>query len=115
MKLILGGKSLPQDTLKIFKAADALAIPLRVLDDTGAPINLTGHTVTLECYASPLRSAAAVKTLSTTVVDATAGAHQLLPVVSSIDFGPGTYYVYAKTDNAGAISISQNYITLKVG
>ena len=115
MKFLIKGLSAPQDVLKLFKAADAPDIPVRILDDTGAPVDLTTATITLECYTLVSRSTAAVKSFATTLVTAAAGESKLVPTIAAVNFGPGTYYMYAKSVDGAVTTISTNYITLKVG
>lgn len=111
------GKILGNESFKLFKAADAPLINVRLINDDGTPLNTTGSTVTLEVYSSVDRKSAAVKSLTLATVAAAAGAMSLTPAVASIDFGPGTYYAFVKhVLTAGSVvTISTNHVKLVIG
>jgi len=115
MRCIIKGLVSGSESFKLFKAADDLDIPVRVLQDDGTPISLTGVTTTVEVYANANRSGAVVKTFATTTVTAASGAAKIVPTVAAVNFGPGLYYAFVKTDTSGAIAISKNFVLLKVG
>jgi hypothetical protein len=111
------GKVLGNESFKLFKAADAPLINVRAINDDGTPLDVTASTVTLEVYATADRKAAAVKSLTLSVVTAAAGALSLTPTVALMDFGPGTYYAFVKhVLTAGAVvTISTNNVKLVIG
>lgn len=116
MKFLIKGLDSASDVLKLFKAADDAVLPVRVLADDGTPINVTSTTVTLECYDNVSRNTAAVKSFSTTITTALAGEVALTPTVATVNVGPGTFYMFAKSVDAGTnVTISSNHIKLKVG
>lgn len=115
MRFMIGGKTAAQDVIKLFKAADAKLIPILVMADNGAPFDLTSHTVSLDLHSGEARTDTPSKTLSVTLVTAADGLAQITPVIATIDFGPGTYKAYLRTVNAGVITVSDNYVTIKVG
>jgi 1-deoxy-D-xylulose 5-phosphate reductoisomerase len=117
MRYTLGNLVADSDTLKLFKAADAPLITLRLINDDGSPVNLTGATATLEVYTTADRKIAAVASPALTTVTATAGAMSLTPTIAMINFGPGTYYAFVKhIVTAGTIvTITKNYFKLVIG
>ena len=115
MKFLIKGLSTPADTLKLYKAIDAPDVPVRIIGADGTPMALTSVTTTIEVYDSPTRKNAAIKSFSTTTVVATGGEAKVVPTVAAVNFGPGTYYMFAKTvDVSTNVTISDNYVTLKV-
>lgn len=117
MKFLLNGKSASSDIVLVHKAADNLDIPVRIFADDGTPIDLATGTLTVEVYDMVQRKNAASKSYATTTVVAAAGAAKVVPTVAANNFGPGVYYAFAKfvVTAGGAVSISTNYVTLKVG
>ena len=117
MRFLLNGKSAPADVVLVHKAADELDIPTRIFADDGTPIDLATGTLTIEVYDLVSRKNAATKSYATTTVVAAAGTAKVVPTVAANNFGPGTYYAFAKfvVTSGGAISFSANYVTLKAG
>lgn len=111
------GKVLGNESFKLFKAADAPLINVRVINEDGTPLDTTASTVTLEVYSAVDRKAAAVKSLALATVAAAAGALSLTPAVATMDFGPGTYYAFVKhVLTAGSVvTISTNHVKLVIG
>lgn len=97
----------------VFKDAE-VNLKTVVLDEDGAPVDLTGHTVQLECYATSSRTGAAV--LFTYALTApTAGHLDLNIVTASFTLAQGTYSCWVKdTDGSGEVSYSVNRLVLVV-
>jgi hypothetical protein len=117
MRFIFNGNATQDSSYKLFKSADAPLINIRLVDDAGAPVNLTGATATLEVYDRSDRKNAAAASLSLTTVVAAAGAMSWTPTIANTAFGPGTYYAYVKhVVTAGTVvTISKNSIKLVIG
>ena len=117
MRFVFDGCISETDSFKLYKAADRAAINVRAINADGSPLDVSASTVTLEVYDRSDRKNAAVKSLALTTITAAAGAMTLTPAVATIDFGPGTYYVFLKhVLTAGAVvTISTNHIKLVIG
>lgn len=117
MKFLINGKSAPADVVLVNKAADGVDIPVRIFNDDGSPIDLATGTLTIEVYDLVSRKNAATKSYATSTVVAAAGAGKVVPTVAVNNFGPGVYYAFAKfvVTSGGAVNISSNYVTFKVG
>lgn len=115
MRCLIKGLSAPADVLKLYKAADAADVPVRVMGSDGTPTTITAVTVTVEVYDTISRKNAAIKSFACTTVVATGGEAKFVASVASVNFGPGVYYAFVKTVTAGAIAFSDNYITVKIG
>lgn len=105
------------ETVKLFKGADRVLTNVRLINTDGTPVNLTGATATLEIYASVDRKAAAVASLTLTTVTAAAGSMSITPTIANINFGPGTYYMFAKhvVTSGTVVTITKNYFKLVIG
>lgn len=112
--VIEGNKTTTDDVVKLFKGADHTDKYVRYFNDDGTPFNLTGSTATILVYSDKLRTTL-VATLSLTLVTATAGLAKLSLAVAGATFGPGVYFGFAKSDISGAIALSKNAVTIKVG
>lgn len=117
MRFIFDGNAADAIPYKLYKAADEPAIPVRVLNADGSPLDVTASTVTLEVYNRLDRSTAVVTSLALATVTAAAGALTLTPSIATTAFGPGTYYVFLKhVLTAGAVvTVSVNHVKLVVG
>lgn len=116
MRVLINGLVGTDPTIKLFKAADASDVLVRLMNDDGTVIDVTAGTNTLEFYTTANRSIAAVKSQALTTVTATAGHTKFTPSIAGVNFGPGTYYAFAKrVDGTGNVSISKNYYKFVIG
>lgn len=117
MKFLLNGKSVPADVVLLHKASDDADVPIRIFNDDGTPIDLSTGVLTLAIYDTANRKNAAVKSYATTSAVEAAGTATITPTVAGNNWGPGTYYAFAKfvLTSGSLVSISSNYVTLKVG
>ena len=112
---IEGNKMAVSDTVKLFKAADHLAKNIRAFNDDGSVFNLTGSTLTLEVYTDATRTTS-VKSLACVLGGTpTGGAATVTVAPAGASFGPGKYVAFLKSDIAGVVNISKNYVTLVAG
>jgi hypothetical protein len=103
--------------LTLFKGADA-SLNLMLLNDDGTiPANLSSDTIALEFYADARRSAAAVFSKAAVVGTLAAGLYTVSPTAADMNFGPGTYYAFAKRtqDETGTpVTVSKKYVTVTI-
>lgn len=104
------------DLLRLILLSDGTVGPTGQVAAVGSPLDVTGDTVTLEVYDTVDRRNAAVKSLPATIVGATYGYLTVALTATLMDFGPGTYYVYAKrSENTGAtIEFSRVHSVMQV-
>jgi hypothetical protein len=81
----------------------------------GAVRPLTGETVTFEVYDTADRRNAVIKTISTAITTALAGYVTATLTPAVLNFGPGSYYMFIKVVDAGAlVHWSRKHTILKV-
>lgn len=117
MKFLWNGEASGSRTL--FKNANGGLHHFRFINDAGtAVVNTTSSTMTLELYADVKRSAAAVASLSlndTAVANELTSGYQKEELLQAVmNFGPGTYFAFAKYVNGSVTDISTNYFTVVI-
>jgi len=96
MKAIINGQA--TGGLRYSAGSDKV-INIIVLDDAGAPVNLTGDTVGVEIYANSDRSDTATD-VAGVLTDATAG-HVNADFADTLALTAGDYYLWVKHTAAG--------------
>ena len=104
-------------TRNLFRGTDDSIVAV-LLDDDGAPLDVTGYTVTLEVYASSNRSDTPTS-IAGTLTAATAG-HVTFTIADTdftvASFSQASYYAYVKTVDGSAnieLSAEANVLNLK--
>ena len=101
--------------VEVPKASDGTLVAQILSTTDGAVRPLTSETVTFEVYDTADRRNAVIKTISTTITTALAGYVTATLTPAILNFGPGSYFLFAKVVDAGAlVHWSRKHTVLKV-
>ena len=101
-------------TLALAKGGDD-SINLMLITDDGLPIDITGDAVDVEVHPAKTRTGVETKLLGTTLGVVAAGQVTIDITDVVMDFGPGTYYCFARwTEAGGNINYADGYAIVVV-
>jgi len=112
MRAIVGGKE--GKLVLAFKDTNTVALPIVILEDTGAPHDLSTATVDLVLYSRSDRNVTATATHAVTVTTAADGKCALSVDDSVMTYAAGDYYGFIRRTLSGAVTFCKQPIVWRV-